>query len=277
MLPLIYEGIIRAALAEDLSQGDITSTAIVAPKQEAQAEIIAKAPGVLAGLSVMGRVFHLVDDALTMTTGLHDGAKVEPGQEIARVVGPAAALLSAERTALNFLQRLSGVATVTSQAVVATQGLKAQIIDTRKTTPGLRTLEKYAVRMGGGRNHRFHLGDAVMIKDNHIAAAGGITAAVQRVREQIGPMVKIEVETEDLAQVQEALACRVEMIMLDNMSLPLMTQAVALVGSQARTEASGGIRLENIRSVAMTGVDYISLGWLTHSAPALDISLNIID
>ncbi len=277
MIPLQYEATIRTALAEDLSQGDITSAAIVEGQQVSTAVIVAKQAGILAGLPVMEAVFRLVDQELAFTTRLQDGDKVVPGQEIARVSGPTASLLSGERTALNFLQRLSGVATVTGQAVAQTDGLKTQVIDTRKTTPGLRQLEKYAVLMGGGRNHRYCLGDAVMIKDNHIAAAGGITEAVSRVRRRIGPTVKIEVETEDLGQVEEALANKVDIIMLDNMPVEMMIRAVELVGGRALTEASGGLRLDNIRQVSQTGVDYVSLGWLTHSAQALDISLNIID
>ncbi len=277
MIPLQYQGIVKAALTEDLSQGDITSGAIVNEGQSSVATITAKQPGVIAGIPVVEEVFRMVDPSLNFVPFLKDGAAVVPGQDIAEVKGPTASLLSGERTALNFLQRLSGVATVTSLAVAEAAGFKTQILDTRKTTPGLRQLEKYAVLMGGGRNHRYCLGDAVMIKDNHIAAAGSITEAVRRVRSRIGLTVKVEVETEDLTQVQEAIDSKADIIMLDNMSLELMAQAVVLIDGQALTEASGGIRLEMIKEVAATGVDYLSLGWLTHSAQALDISLNIID
>ena len=277
MNPLLYEEIVKKALVEDIGFQDITTDAIVTSSHFSTAEITAKQAGILAGIDIAATAFRLVDSEVIFSTLIHDGDNVYPGQVIARVRGRTRSLLSAERTALNFMQRLSGIATAARQALDAVKDFNCQIVDTRKTTPGLRSLEKYAVRVGGGHNHRFGLFDAVLIKDNHIEAAGSISKAVDLVRERIGHMVKIEVETESLEQVKEALAMKVDAIMLDNMSLELMTEAVRLIDGRSVTEASGGINLESLALVAATGVNLISLGWLTHSAPSLDLSLNIVD
>ena len=274
--PLLYEAIVKMALLEDLGGGDVTTNATVGTDQRTKATLTAKQPGVVAGLDVAASAFGLLDPRLKFSALAADGEEVARGQIVALVEGPTRSLLSAERTALNFLQRLSGIATATRLAVERVRPFKARILDTRKTTPGLRLLEKYAVKLGGGLNHRFGLGDAVMIKDNHIVAAGGIAAALQLVRKQLGPLLKVEVETESLAQVEEALQAGADVIMLDNMPLELMREAVKLVDGRALTEASGGITLETLPEVAATGVDFISLGWLTHSSRALDISLRLV-
>lgn len=276
MNPLYYEEIIKQALAEDLGFQDLTTESIVSESHRSVAEISAKAEGVLAGIDVAKRVFTLLDPEVSFRAQAMDGERVVPGQVLAVVEGRTRTLLGGERVALNFLQRLSGIATGTNRAVELVRDFPCRLLDTRKTTPGLRGLEKYAVRTGGGSNHRFGLFDAVLIKDNHIEAAGGITEAVQRVRGKVGPMVKVEVETESLAQVEEALRLQVDVIMLDNMTTEGMKEAVRLIDGKALTEASGGITLDSLVQVAETGVDLISLGWLTHSAQALDISLNII-
>ncbi|MDR3288246.1 MAG: carboxylating nicotinate-nucleotide diphosphorylase [Peptococcaceae bacterium] len=274
---LQYEDSIKMALLEDLRYGDLATAAIVRPRQRSKALMTAKQDGVIAGLAVAAAVFEMVDSHIVFNALAEEGAPVCRGDELAQIEGPTASLLNAERTALNYLQRLSGIATCTRQAVELVQGYPAVIVDTRKTTPGLRVLEKYAVRAGGGRNHRFTLSEAAMIKDNHIEAAGGITAAVERVRADVGPTVKIEVEAESLEQVREALAAGADIIMLDNMGLEEMAQAVEFIGGRALTEASGGITLDRLPGIAATGVNFISLGWLTHSAKALDISLNIVE
>jgi nicotinate-nucleotide pyrophosphorylase (carboxylating) len=269
--------LIRTALEEDVGAGDWTTLWTVPPDRRAQARILAKQDGVTAGLEVAARVFHEVDAELVVERTVEDGASVAPGDEVLRIRGSARSILTAERVALNFLQRLSGVATLTRRYVEAVRGTDARILDTRKTTPGMRALEKAAVRAGGGKNHRFGLHDMVMIKENHIAAAGGIAAAVSAVREQDEEGLAVEVETTNLAEVEEALAAGVDRILFDNMPLPLLRDAVERVhGSGAtrpETEASGGITLEAIRAVAETGVDFISVGALTHSPPALDLSL----
>ncbi len=277
MNPLLYEDIVRRALLEDMGFQDLTTEAVISASSSAAAQFLVKGQGVIAGLELAAIAFRLLDPEAKFTAFVQDGDAVETGQVVASVTGRTRALLSAERTALNLLQRLSGIASVTRQAVRAAADFDCQVIDTRKTTPGLRALEKYAVKVGGGRNHRFGLFDAVLIKDNHIAAAGSVSKAVNLVRETVGPMVKIEVETESLSQVEEALTGGADVIMLDNMSCPLMQEAVKLIGGRALTEASGGITLATLREVASTGVKLISLGWLTHSAPALDISLDIAD
>ena len=218
--------------------------------------------------------FELIDPTIELHVAKPDGAKIGPGETIATVHGPARGILTAERTALNFLCHLSGIATATAAAVAAVAGSKAQIVCTRKTTPGLRAVEKYAVRMGGGTNHRFGLDDAVLIKDNHVAIAGGVTEALRRARENVGHMVKIEVEVDSLAQLAEALASKADAVLLDNMSPALLAQAVAMVDGRAITEASGGVTLEKVAAIAASGVDLISIGWLTHSAAALDIGLD---
>jgi len=271
--PLLYQEIVDRALLEDVGHGDLTSEAIIPPHRLAKGKIVAKAPGRIAGVEVAAYAFRRVDPGLELETLVQDGDAVQPGDEVLRLRGSARSMLTAERVALNFLQRLSGIATETAKAVEATRGTQAIIVDTRKTTPGLRVLEKYAVRVGGGRNHRFGLDDAVLIKENHIAVAGGIRSAVEAARAYLGHMHKIEVEVETLAQVEEAVAAGADAVLLDNMDLETMAEAVRLVGGRALVEASGGIRPETVAQVARTGVDVISLGWITHSAPALDLSL----
>lgn len=278
MLPLwIIDDLVRRALAEDVGKGDLTTAALVPPGIQAEGIIHSKDQGILAGVPVAARVFQLLDPGVQFSQELADGNALTPGTVIARIKGSAAVLLTGERTALNFLQRLSGIATATRELVRALVGTKARLVDTRKTTPGLRLLEKYAVRAGGGHNHRLGLDDGVLIKDNHIKVAGGITEAVRRVRSQVPHTVKIEVEVESLAQLEEALAAEADLIMLDNMSLELMREAVLLTAGRVPLEASGGITLAAIREVAETGVDLISSGAVTHSAVALDISMDICE
>lgn len=277
MNKLLIQELVQRALQEDIGFQDLTTEAIIDPAHVSTAELLAKQDGVVAGLEVAFTAFRLLDPQANLVPVVADGDQILAGQVLARVKGRTACLLSAERTALNFLQRLSGIATRTKMAVDTVQQYKCHIIDTRKTTPGLRALEKYAVKTGGGYNHRFGLFDAVLIKDNHIAAAGSITKALERVRYHVGHMVKIEVECENLVQVEEALKASPDIIMLDNMDVNLMQKAVEMINGQALTEASGGLTLENLAQVAATGVDLISLGWLTHSINALDISLNIYE
>jgi nicotinate-nucleotide pyrophosphorylase (carboxylating) len=265
--------IIELALAEDIHTGDITTESVVMSSCKGRARIIAKESMVVAGLHVARQVFLTVDPSLKFTPLAQEGEQVSVGALMAEVEGAAASILTGERVALNFLQRLSGIATVTSHYVEAVKGTGARIVDTRKTTPGLRILEKYAVRVGGGTNHRTGLYDGVLIKENHIAAAGGITEAVLRARQRIPHTIKVEVETETLEEVREAVSAGADIIMLDNMAIPVMAEAVAFIGGRALVEASGGMRLEQVRSVAETGVDIISVGALTHSARAMDISL----
>jgi quinolinate synthase len=264
--------LIELALAEDIGPGDVTSDSVLPGDLILDGRIIAKKAGVIAGLPVAGAVFRRVDPALRFTARLPDGARVRPGDVVAEVSGPARAMLAAERTALNFLQRLSGIATLTRAFVDAVAGSGATILDTRKTHPGYRVLEKYAVRMGGGQNHRMGLYDMVMIKDNHIDAAGSLSAAVERAR-AAHPDLPIEVEVRSLDELRQALPLGVDRILLDNMDLEQMRAAVELVGGQTPLEASGGVTLENVAAIAATGVDYISVGALTHSAPALDLSM----
>lgn len=265
--------IIENALAEDIHTGDITTLAVVPKPREARARLIAKEPLVLAGIEVAARVFHLLDPRILFTPCFADGDTLKAGDLIAEMSGDASLLLQGERVALNLLQRMCGVATLTSRYVAAVAGTGARIVDTRKTTPGLRILDKYAVRVGGGINHRTGLYDGVLIKENHIAAAGGITVAVGRARAYIPHTMKIEVETETLAEVAEALAAGADIIMLDNMDEATMREAVATIAGRALVEASGGVNLETVRKVAETGVDIISVGALTHSARAMDISM----
>lgn len=272
---MLIERILRQALEEDICRGDITSKAITPLPVLATADFVSKSPGILVGVEIAQRVFHLLDPAIKFQPLLHDGKRVEKGDIIASITGDARSILSGERVALNFMQRLSGIATATYIAVEAATPFGAMITDTRKTTPGLRILEKYAVRMGGGKNHRFGLDDAVLIKDNHIQIAGSVTKAIQLVRAEIGHMVKVEVEVETLDEVKETLAAGADVIMLDNMEPAGMKEAVALVAGKAMVEASGGITPTQVATVAATGVDVISLGWITHSAPPLDISLDI--
>ncbi len=278
LTPLLVEPIARAALLEDLGRGgDLTSEATIPPDRQAAAALIARDEGVVAGIEVARMVFDMASPEIEMQEILLDGAQVHAGGHIASIRGPAAALLTAERTALNFLSHLSGIATATAQLVAAIAGTKARVCCTRKTTPGLRGLEKYAVRTGGGTNHRFGLDDAVLIKDNHIAIAGGISAALQAAKARVGHMVKIQIEVGTIAQLTEALEIGVDAVLLDNMEPPTLATAVSLIRGQAVTEASGRISPAQIRAVADAGVDLISCGWLTHSAPILDIGLDIQD
>lgn len=267
--------LIQQALAEDIGPGDVTSEAIVSSEQRSQAYILAKEQGVVAGLPVACLVFQLADSRITWTAAVEDGAQVQPGDRLATLAGPTRGLLVGERLALNFLQRLSGIATLTARYVAAVAGTKTVILDTRKTTPTLRFLEKYAVRVGGGQNHRFGLYDMVLIKDNHIRVAGSIKGAIERAKLQLDRRFLIEVEASTLAEVREAVAAGADRILLDNMSLSQMREAVGLAAGRAKLEASGRMTLERVRQAAETGVDYISVGALTHSAPALDISMEI--
>ena len=274
MHPLQYRAAVAVALKEDLSLGDVTSDSIFS-NETGRGFIVARSTGVACGLPVAAEVFSQVDPGLVFTARFQDGEEIKAGDCLAELAGPVASILKGERTALNFLQRLSGTATATRAAVKAVEGTGARITDTRKTTPGLRVLEKYAVRTGGGQNHRFNLGDMVLIKDNHIRGAGSIGEAVSRARAGVGFPVKIEVEAATLADVHEALKWGVDVVMLDNMETGLMAEAVKLVDGRALVEASGGITQERLRKVADAGVNLISLGYLTHSCPSLDISLNL--
>jgi nicotinate-nucleotide pyrophosphorylase (carboxylating) len=265
--------VIENALLEDIHTGDITTQAVVAGSREAKAHLLAKEPFVLAGIHVAARVFHLLDPRTVFTPCFQDGDSPVQGDVIARITGDAAILLQGERVALNLLQRMSGVATLARRYRDAVHGTKARVVDTRKTTPGLRQLEKYAVRVGGGWNHRTGLYDGILIKENHIVAAGGITVAVERARSVVPHTMKIEVETETLEQVTEALNAGADIIMLDNMDLEMMRSAVVLIGGKALLEASGGVSLDTVGAIAATGVDIISVGALTHSARAVDISM----
>jgi nicotinate-nucleotide pyrophosphorylase (carboxylating) len=267
--------IVMNALKEDMPLGDITTDNIISESNSSKAEFLAKQDAVIAGLEVAQHVFEILDSRVKFTALIKDGDNVRKGDIIARVSGPTRALLKGERTALNFLQRLSAIATITNRYTTKIKDLPVKIADTRKTTPGLRLLEKYAVSAGGGSNHRFSLSDGVLIKDNHIAAAGGITNAVNSVRASIPHTVKIEVEVESLEEVQEALDCKADIIMLDNMSNEKMTEAVGIINKRALVEASGNMTEETIYDVARTGVDIISIGKLTHSANSVDISMNI--
>lgn len=272
---LIIEPLVRAALTEDLGRaGDITTDAIVPADDQAKMAIVARKPGVIAGLDLAALAFELVDPRLAFGAVVRDGATVRAGETVALIGGPARGLLTGERVALNFLGRMSGIATATNAVVRAIQPHAARVVCTRKTTPLLRSIEKYAVRAGGGANHRFGLDDAVLIKDNHIAVAGGVTWAIQRARAAVGHLVKIEVEVDTLAQLEEALAAGAEVVLLDNMSLADLRTAVALCRGKAVTEASGGVTLANAPDIAATGVDIISLGWLTHSVSVLDLGLD---
>jgi nicotinate-nucleotide pyrophosphorylase (carboxylating) len=267
---------VRRALEEDLGPGDVTSTWTLPPDQRARGTFVAKEGGVIAGLLVAREVFRQLDEAVVLTFWVEDGTSVAPGTAVATVEGPAIPILSGERTALNFLQRMSGIATATRRYVEAVAGTGAVILDTRKTAPGLRALDKWAVRLGGGQNHRQGLYDMVLIKDN-IAAAGGIAQAVERVRARNRAGLPVEVEVKTLAELDEVLALEppVDRIMLDNMDLPTMREAVRRTAGRIPLEASGGVNLERVRAIAETGVDYISVGALTHSVRALDISLEL--
>jgi nicotinate-nucleotide pyrophosphorylase (carboxylating) len=277
MATLEFDPIIEAALREDMPEGDITSEGIIPAEARSEAVFLAKEDGILAGLEIARRVFEKIDLGVEFTGKIQDGAAFRKSDILACVEGPSVALLKGERTALNFLQRLSGIATETRRFVDAVAGTKAKILDTRKTTPGLRLLEKYAVRMGGGTNHRLNLSDMVLIKDNHLRYVGSVAEAVRRARSTIRPGVRIEVEAADLSQVRDALAAGADMIMLDNMTLELMREAVALAAGRVPLEASGNMSLDRVRAVAETGVDFISVGALTHSARAVDISLDFLN
>lgn len=269
--------LIELALREDLALGDITSESTVPANRQATATMLAKQDGVISGMETARAVFSRVDPAVDFQTLVSDGARVTRGTPIATITGNARSILAGERTALNLIQRLSGIATITAEYVARLAGAKAIVVDTRKTTPGMRYLEKAAVRHGGGSNHRFNLGDAVLIKDNHLAAVGGanpIRDAVLAAKKRAPHTSKVEVEVVDLAGVREALAAGADIIMLDNMSLDEMREAVGVIDGRALVEASGGITLDAIAAVAATGVDLISSGALTHSAPSLDISLD---
>jgi nicotinate-nucleotide pyrophosphorylase (carboxylating) len=269
--------VVTAALAEDLGRaGDVTAQACIAAETRLSAVFAARQPGVIAGLACARLAVLALDPTATFEECVVDGDLVQPGDILAKVEANARALLSAERTALNLLGRLSGVATLTRSYTNAVSGTKARIADTRKTTPGLRHLEKYAVRCGGGLNHRFGLDDAILIKDNHVAACGGVAEALKRARAAAGHLMKIEVEVDSLAQFDEALPLRPDVIMLDNFSLEDLATAVRLAAGQVTLEASGGVNLQTVRGIAQTGVDVISVGALTHSAPVLDIGLDAL-
>lgn len=268
------EAAIEAALREDMPEGDITSESIIPADARSEAFFMAKEDGVLAGLEVASRVFTKIDPSVIFIERFKDGSAFRQGDKLARVKGPTIVLLKGERTALNFLQHLCGVATATRRFVEAVAGTKTRILDTRKTTPGLRLIEKNAVRTGGGTNHRISLSDMVLIKDNHLRFVGSVAEAVRRARSRIRPGVRIEVEAGSLLQVREALAAGADMIMLDNMPIETMHQAVGLAGGRVPLEASGNMTLDHARAVAETGVDFISVGALTHSAKAVDISMD---
>jgi nicotinate-nucleotide pyrophosphorylase (carboxylating) len=275
LFPVLYEEAVRRALLEDLGRaGDLTTDAIVPPEHTAAAFIVARQPGRIAGLEIARCAFRSLDPAISFEFKHYDGNDVEKGDTLASIRGAARPLLSAERIALNFLMHLSGIATVTRDIVASLSAYSARVVCTRKTTPGLRILEKYAVRAGGGSNHRFGLDDAVLIKDNHIVIAGSISEAIRRVRKRTGHMVKIEVEVDTIAQLESALQEKVDAVLLDNMSPQELSDAVRMVDKRAITEASGGITPKTAPEIAATGVDLISIGWITHSAPALDLALD---
>jgi nicotinate-nucleotide pyrophosphorylase (carboxylating) len=272
--PFLFKRAVAGALEEDLGQaGDITTDPIIPPHATAEAEIVARKEGVIAGLDLAAASFKALDPDAQFVADVADGAHVVAGARLARVQGKARALLTAERTALNFLGHLSGIATLTAAYVAAIEGTKARIACTRKTTPGLRAFEKYAVRAGGGINHRYGLYDAVLVKDNHIAAAGGLAPALAKLRVRAGHLVKVEVEVDTLDQLDEALRFPIDAVLLDNMDVATLKKAVAMVEGRVLTEASGGVNLETVRKIAETGVDLISVGALTHSAPRLDLAL----
>lgn len=276
LLDLTIRPIIELALREDVGSGDLTTLATVPPLATGEAVIRAKEPGVIAGIPVATLVFQTLDPAVQVMPLIADGQHVTRGAIVARLAGPLRAILMGERTALNFLQRMSGIATLTSQYVAAVAGTRAVIVDTRKTAPGLRVLDKYAVRMGGARNHRFGLADGILIKDNHIIAAGGIAHAIDRARRAAPHPLRIEIEVKTLDELDAALAAGADLILLDNMTTEMIAEAVRRTAGRALLEASGGMSLERVRAVAETGVDLISVGALTHSVRALDLSLDVI-
>ncbi len=266
---------IREFLTEDIGRGDLTSESIFTKGETGSARLVAREPFVAAGVvAVAAEVFRVQNQDITIADAVAEGSRMQPGDVLMTVRGPVVDLLKAERVALNLLQRLSGIATLTSRFVAAVAGTKVRITDTRKTTPGLRMLEKYAVQVGGGSNHRFNLTDGVLIKDNHIAACGSIAEAVRRVRDKAPHTIKIEVETDTLEQVDECLLCGADIIMLDNMSPETMKEAVRRINGRALVEASGGVNLDTVRAIAECGVDIISIGALTHSAPSCDIGMD---
>ena len=272
---IIIEPIVRAALLEDLGRaGDITTNAIAPADCVARTAMAVRQEGVVAGLDLAALAFRLIDPAIRFKAVLPDGVPIAAGATIAMIEGPARGVLSAERVALNFVCRLSGIATATATLVHSVASSKARIVCTRKTTPLMRGIEKYAVRAGGGANHRFGLDDAALIKDNHVAIAGGVAEAIRRVRAHVGHMVKIEVEVDTLAELEEALGVGVDAVLLDNMSLDDLRQGVTMIDGRAVSEASGRVTVETAPAIAATGVDLISVGWLTHSAPILDIGLD---
>jgi nicotinate-nucleotide pyrophosphorylase (carboxylating) len=275
--PLEIDAVVTRALAEDLGRaGDVTAIATIPEDTPARASVVARAPGVIAGLPLVAATFAKLAPEINIATNMRDGSSVAVKTELMTVTGPARAMLSAERTALNLLGHLSGVATATHEFVRRVTGTRARICCTRKTTPGLRALEKYAVRCGGGFNHRFGLDDAMLIKDNHIAIAGGIRAVLERAKAAAGHLVKIEIEVDTLEQLREVLDVGLaDAVLLDNMDAATMRKAVEIVGNRCPLEASGGITLHTIAEIAKTGVDYISSGWITHSAPQLDVALDI--
>jgi len=274
--PIAVERAVAAALAEDLGRaGDITTNSIIPDGAMADAAIVARRTGVIAGLPLAQEAFRRLDPSVKFAAELKDGDEVEPATVVARISGPARAILSGERVALNFLGRLSGVATATNTFAKLIAHTKAKIVDTRKTTPGLRVFEKYAVLCGGGANHRFGLDDAVLIKDNHIAVAGGIAAALRSAKAHIGHLVKIEIEVDTLDQLDEVIAEGADAVLLDNMEPVLLRAAVAKIKGRMVVEASGGVTPESVVAIAESGVDLISTGWITHSAPVLDLGLDI--
>ncbi len=273
---ILYEQLVRDALLEDLGRaGDLTTDALVPPRLHATAALVARQPGVIAGIDVAAAAFRLIDANLVFVAHTLDGGRTSPGTVVATLSGPAATILTAERVALNYLGHLSGIATATASIADSIAHTKTRVVCTRKTTPGLRALEKYAVRCGGGGNHRFGLDDAILIKDNHIAIAGGVRPALERARAHAGHLVKIELEVDRLDQLTEALALGVDAVLLDNMDISTLREAVRMVDRRAVTEASGRINPETAPAIAETGVDLISVGWLTHSAAVLDIGLDI--
>jgi nicotinate-nucleotide pyrophosphorylase (carboxylating) len=275
---LLIEPLVREALLEDLGRaGDVTTDAIAPADKMVRCVMNARQDGVVAGLDLAALAFRLIDPAVRFAPALTDGATVSAGATVATIVGPARGALTAERTALNFVSRLSGVASATARLARSVAHTKARIVCTRKTTPLLRAIEKYAVRAGGGANHRFGLDDAALIKDNHVALAGSVGEAIRRVRGHVGHLVKIEVEVDTLAQLEEALAAKADAILLDNMSLDDLRRGVKMIAGRAIIEASGRVTSETAPAIAETGVDLISIGWLTHSAPILDIGLDYLD
>ena len=273
---LLIEGAVRAALNEDLGRaGDITSQATIPASAMATAVIASRQVGVIAGIAFAQIAFNMMDPKLNFEILVNDGDHVSAGTEVARISGPARALLSGERVALNYLGRLSGIASLTAKFAAEIAHTKAKIADTRKTTPGLRAFEKYAVRCGGGMNHRFGLDDAVLIKDNHIAVAGGVAAALRAAKSSVGHLVKIEIEVDNLRQLKDVIAEGADVVLLDNMSLDQLREAVQMVGGLMKCEASGNVNLSTVKAIAETGVDIISSGALTHSAPVLDLGLDI--